>query len=174
MEQKVIGFGQKIFLVKISKFPITAGVTCLRLRNFLKHFSKKKTFFFLLKWKKSDWFWSKQNFGKNFKISHYRRCNVSETQKFFEKIFKKDKFFFAQMEQKLICFGQNTFLFKISKIPITAGVTCFCSNGTKSDWFWSKHIFGQNFQIPHYSRCNVSETQKLFEQYFPSTFKNYV
>ena len=46
MEQKVIGFGQNTFLVKISKFPITAGVTCLRLRNFLKNFSKKKKFFF--------------------------------------------------------------------------------------------------------------------------------
>ena len=33
MEKKVIGFGQNTFLVKISKFPITAGVTCLRLRQ---------------------------------------------------------------------------------------------------------------------------------------------
>ena len=41
MEQKVIGFGQNTFLVKIYKFSITAGVTCLRLRIFLN----KKCFF---------------------------------------------------------------------------------------------------------------------------------
>ena len=66
MEQKVIGFGQNTFLVKISKFPITAGVTCLRLRNFLKNFSKKKKIFFCSNGTKSDWFWSKHNFGKKF------------------------------------------------------------------------------------------------------------
>ena len=77
MEQNVIGFGKNTFLEKISKFPITAGVTCLRLRNFLKNFSKKKNFF--SNGTKSDWFWSKHIFGKNLKISHYSRCNVSET-----------------------------------------------------------------------------------------------
>ncbi len=78
MEQKVIGFGQNTFFVKISKFPITAGVTCLRLINFLKN-KKKKKFFFCSNGTKSDWFWSKHIFGQNLKISHYSRCNVSET-----------------------------------------------------------------------------------------------
>ena len=66
MEQKVIGFGQNTFLVKISKFPITAGVTCLRLRNFLKNFSTKKKIKNFSNGIKSDWFWSNTHFWSKF------------------------------------------------------------------------------------------------------------
>ena len=44
---------------------------------------------------------------KNFKISHYSRCNVSET------FFNTKLYFFAKMEEKLIGCGQNTFFVKI-------------------------------------------------------------
>ena len=154
----MIGFGKNTFLVKISKFPITADVTCLRLRNFLKLFSKKKKFFFAQMKQKVIGFGQNTFLVKISKFPITAGVTCLRLRNFLKKFKKKRYIFFAQMEQKLIYFGQNTFLFKISKIPIIAGVTCFCSNGTKSDWFWSKHIFGQNFQIPHYSRCNVSDT----------------
>jgi hypothetical protein len=131
----VIGFGQNTCLLKISKFPITAGVTCLSLRIFWKKL--KQNIFFCKFFKKINCFRFKTkriSFVRLSVPSFVTAVSLKPFQQFFwnfswsrghlapKNVLKR--IFFAQMEQKWIGFGQNTFLVKISKFPITAGVTC--------------------------------------------------
>jgi hypothetical protein len=53
-------------------------------------------------------FSSKHIFGKNFEIPLHSRCNMFETYKCFENIFKTT-FFFSSNGTKIYFFGENTF-----------------------------------------------------------------